>query len=114
MVLQQINIFGESTKVVFSKPKNTSAKQDVNLLSEKYELLYDIYNKIYESLDIDLFEQREVIRFGKTIIAYPEERQAEVVGTQFLPLDERIRRNNEWLLKQTKEITENTTTKTKL
>jgi hypothetical protein len=103
MVLQQINIFGESTKVVLSKPKTSSAKRDEDLLSKKYEILYDIYNKIYESLDIDLFEQREVIRFGKTIIAYPEERQAEVVGTQFLPLDERIRRNNDYLENRKKE-----------
>lgn len=90
MVLQQINIFGESTKVVLSKPKTSSVNQDDDLLSKKYEQLYNIYDKIYESLNIDLFEQKEIIIIGKTIIAYPEERQAELLGTQFLPLDERI------------------------
>lgn len=103
MVLQQTNIFGESTKIVLSKPKISSVNKDDELLSKKYEQLYSIYDKIYESLNIDLFEQKEVIIIGKTIIAYPEERQAEVVGTQFLPLDERIRRNNDYLENRKKE-----------
>lgn len=97
MVLQQTNIFGESTKIVLSKPKKSSVNQDDELLSKKYEKLYNIYDKIYESLNISLFEQKEIIIIGKTIIAYPEERQAELLGTQFLPLDERIRRNNDYL-----------------
>lgn len=99
MVLQQTNMFEESTKIVFSKPKTSSRHRDELLLSQKYEQLYEIYNQIYETLNIDIFEQREVIIIGKTIIAYPEEKQAEVMGTQFLPLEERIRRNHDYLEK---------------
>lgn len=98
MVLRQTNMFEESTKIVFSKPKTTSRQREEYLLSKKYEQLYEIYSEIYETLNIDVFEQREIIIIGKTIIAYPEEKQAEVMGTQFLPLDERIRRNKECLL----------------
>ena len=104
MVLRQTNMFEESTKIVFSKPKTTPRQREEHLLSKKYEQLYEIYNEIYETLNIDVFEQREVIIIGKTIIAYPEEKQAEVVGTQFLPLDERIRRNHDYLENRKKEI----------
>ena len=113
MVLRQTNMFEESTKIVFSKPKTNPRQREEHLLSKKYEQLYEIYNKIYEKLNINIFEQREVIIIGKTIIAYPEEKQAEVMGTQFLHLDERIRRNKECLLNLTNEITENTITKIK-
>ena len=97
MVLRQTNMFEEGTKIVFSEPKTTPRQRDNHLLSKKYEQLYDIYNQIYETLNIDIFEQREIIIIGKTIIAYPEDKQAEVMGTQFLPLDERIRRNHDYL-----------------
>lgn len=97
MVLRQTNMFEEGTKIVFSKPKTSNRHRDELLLSKKYEQLYEIYNQIYETLNIDIFEQRGIIIIGKTIIAYPEEKQAEVMGTQFLPLDERIRRNHDYL-----------------
>lgn len=90
----QKNIFGKAKPIAFKN--NTKNKKGKPLLSNKIQQLYSIYSAIYDTLDINIFETKEIIIFDN-IIAYPEEKIAEVNGTQFLNIDERIKINGEWL-----------------
>lgn len=88
MVLQ-LNIFGgvsrtcKSVKVTPYKPPKRVAPL------EKLVLLHKLYEQIYNYLNINPFTQDERIQKGY-LIAYPEDRQAEVINTWYLTLDERI------------------------
>lgn len=98
MVLQQLDIFGNAKSIPTNKKTVKSSKnRDDILLSQKLQKLHKIYEQIYDTLDISIFDKREIIYYSKTIVAYPDERQAEVRGTQFLDLDTRIKINEEWL-----------------
>ena len=98
MVLQQLDIFGSAKDIPTNKKNVKSSKnRDDILLSQKLQKLDNIYTQIYDSLDISIFEQSEIIHYSKTIVAYPTERQAEVMGTQLLAIDDRIKINEEWL-----------------
>ena len=97
MVLQQLDIFGNAKNIPTKKNVKSSKNRDDILLSQKLQKLDNIYTQIYDSLDISIFEQSEIIYYSKTIVAYPTERQAEVMDTQLLAIDDRIKINEEWL-----------------
>lgn len=94
MVLQT-SLFGKGKEIKASK-KNKIKTGESYVLRSKYKELYNLYARIYETLDIDIMEQKEFIIIGKTI-AYPSEHQAELLGTQFLPIDDRIEKHWEYL-----------------
>lgn len=98
MVLQT-SLFGKDKEIKASK-KNKIKTGENYVLRSKYKELYDLYARIYETLDIDIMEQKEFIIIGKTI-AYPSEHQAELLGTQFLPIDDRIEKHWEYLYGKT-------------
>lgn len=98
MVLQQLDIFGNAKNITTNKKTVKSSKnRDDILLSQKLQKLDRIHTQIYDTLTISIFDKREIIYYSKTIVAYPAERQAEVMGTQLLDLDDRIKINEEWL-----------------
>lgn len=88
MVLQ-LNIFGgvsrtgKSAKITPYKPPKRVAPL------EKLVLLHKLYEQIYNYLNINPFTRKERIQKGY-LIAYPKDRQAEVINTWYLTLDERI------------------------
>lgn len=105
MSIQQLGFTINDDKVVFTT-KTISAKkpkQIKNKINTKYQELYNIYSQLYDLLGIDLLETQERI-FIDNLVAYPEDRQAEVNGTQFLSVDERIRRNYDYLENRKKEF----------
>ena len=84
MGLYQINIFGKSQKVIQKnnkeyKPKKLNKKNET--LKQKLKILYTLYDKLYKLQNINLLEQREIIKKGD-IIVYVEDRQAEPVETK--------------------------------
>ena len=88
MVLQ-LNIFGGVSRTVKSS-KITPYKPPKRVAPlEKLVLIHKLYEQIYNYLDINPFTQEERIQKGY-LIAYPEDRQAEVINTWYLTLDERI------------------------
>lgn len=75
MVLKQASIFGEYKEIVIKK-KSTPKKRKNEELKQKINILYNLYQQLYEKQNISLLESKEII-INKNIIAYPEERQAE-------------------------------------
>lgn len=94
MEFEQLKLFGKSKKNC-SKKRTKTRKNDKNL-KVKLKELYLLHGKLYDKLNISLFEQREIIKIGN-IIAFPEYREAEINGTQFLSIDERIKVHKEYL-----------------
>lgn len=107
MELEQIKFsFDEDNVVISTKPitdRKKSQKSKNYDIAQKYQELYGIYAQLYDMLNIDLFDLREFI-YVDDLVAYPDERQAEVNGTQFLDLDEKIRRNYDYLENRKKEL----------
>lgn len=68
------------------KPVRVSKK-----LCRKYRTLDYIYTKLYKMLNISILEQRETIVFNNKIIAYVDEQQAEVIGTQGMNVNQRVK-----------------------
>ena len=94
MVLRQASIFGDY-KVVIKHNKKKSTKREKNKeLKAKINLLYSLYEQLYETLNISVLEQREVI-IKHNIVAYPEDRQAEpmeIINMNTIDdIDERIK-----------------------
>lgn len=102
MELKQADIFGGSKPIV-KKNNKTKPPKKQSELKPKIELLYNLYEKLYGQLNINLMEQRDFIikSKGKIIIsAYPEDRQAEPIdlyNTGLDDLDKRIERMQEVL-----------------
>lgn len=94
----QLNLFGEEVK-----PKGI-AKRKVAMIAEqppkiphvkkklirKYKTLDVYYSRLYEGLGISLLEQREIIKSG-WLIAYVDEKQAEIKGTERMSVNKRIK-----------------------
>lgn len=98
MSIEQLGFTISDDKVVFTT-KTINVKKPklvINKLDTKYQELYNIYSQLYDLLEIDIFETKERI-FINDLIAYPEDKQAEVDGTQLLSVDERIEINKKWL-----------------
>ncbi len=85
MELKQADVFG-GYKLVEKrhKPKKLVKNQEVK---EKIKLLYELYEKLYDKQNIDLFEQRDIIIKGN-IICYPNDRQAEPAELTVLSIEE--------------------------
>ena len=80
MELKQAGIFGEYY-LVGKKKKSKKNNNNKNVeLKQKLQLLYDLYEKLYEQQNINPLEYRDVIIKGN-IIVYPEERQAEPINS---------------------------------
>ena len=95
----QIDIYGNK-KVLKKKNKKVSISDQKELiLKNKIKFLYKMYEQLYESLNIDLMEQREVV-IKNNIIAYVEDRQAEPLELINLALCENI----DYKINKTKEI----------
>lgn len=77
MVVRQAGIFGEYKQVVIKK-KSTPKKRKNEELKQKINILYNLYQQLYEKQNISLLEPREVIIKGD-IIVYPQDRQAEPI-----------------------------------
>lgn len=96
----QIDIYGN--KKILKKKKNKKVSisdQKELILKNKIKFLYKMYEQLYESLNIDLMEQREVV-IKNNIIAYVEDRQAEPLELINLTLCENI----DYKINKTKEI----------
>lgn len=83
----QFNLFNNEKKV---------RKQKVSKVNRELVQLHLLYDIIYSRLGLPLDEQREVIIFDK-IIAYPDERQAELIGTQSLSIKQRLKLHSEYV-----------------
>lgn len=82
-------------KYIYEIPlKNWLVKNAKNII--KFRTLDKLYEDIYNQLGFHILEQRQIIKVG-ILNAYPDERQAEVYNTWFLPIDERIRIHKEVL-----------------
>lgn len=100
-MVAQLNIFGGSVEVVEKKPSRQSkATAEKKLVKEKqirkYRILEYVYSRLFNKLDISILEQREHVTKG-LIIAYPDEMQAEVIGTQRMNVNQRIKFYTEFL-----------------
>lgn len=92
MELKQANIFGEYYLV--GKKKKLRKDIDKNLeLKQKLQLLYDLYERLYEQQNINPLEYRDIIIRGKIII-YPDERQAEPIESINLTIEDIDKRIN--------------------
>ena len=80
MELKQASIFGEYKQVVkkYNKNNKKSVPTKTKELKEKITILYNLYQLLYEKLNIDCLEQREII-IKQNIIIYPDEQQAEPI-----------------------------------
>ena len=102
MELKQADIFG-GYKLIVKKNNKIKPPKKQSELKPKIELLYNLYEKLYEQLNINLMEQRDLLikNKGKIIIfVYPEDRQAEPIdlyNTGLYDLDKRIERMKEVL-----------------
>lgn len=86
----QLTIFGGSVEIAEGKPRQLRQEPQKRVTPlEKLVLIHKLYEQIYNYLDINPFTQEERIQKGY-LIAYPEDRQAEVINTWYLTLDERI------------------------
>jgi hypothetical protein len=79
MELKQAGIFGEYYLVGKKKKSKKNDNKNVEL-KQKLQLLYDLYERLYEQQNIDPLEYRDIIIKGN-IIVYPEERQAEPIDS---------------------------------
>lgn len=85
----QIDIYGNK-KILKKKNKKVSiCNQKEIILKNKIKELYKMYEQLYESLNIDLMEQNEVV-IKNNIIAFIEDRQAEPLELINLALCENI------------------------
>lgn len=102
MELKQADIFGGCKPIVKKNNKIKTPKKQSEL-KPKIELLYNLYEQLYEQLNINLMEQRDLVvrNKGKIIIfVYPEDRQAEPIdlyNAGLNDLDKRIERMQEVL-----------------
>lgn len=79
MELKQAGIFGEY--YLIGKKKKSKKNNNKNAeLKQKLQLLYDLYERLYEQQNIAPLEYRDVIIKGNIMI-YPEERQAEPIDS---------------------------------
>ena len=86
----QIDIYGKE-KVLKKKNKKRKSICDPKelILKTKIDILYELYEKLYERFNVDLMEQREAIVINN-IILFVEERQAEPIELINLTLCENI------------------------
>lgn len=102
MELKQADIFG-GYKLIVKKNNKIKPPKKQSEIKPKIELLYNLYEKLYEKLNINPMEQRDFIikNKGKIIIlVYPEDRQAEPIDLYNVGLndiDKRIERMQEVL-----------------
>lgn len=93
----QYTIFGGSVEISeVHKPKQESKTlpKPVRVskkLCRKYRTLDYIYTKLYKMLNISILEQRETIVFNNKVIAYVDEQQAEIIGTQRMNVNQRVK-----------------------
>lgn len=91
----QLTIFGGSVEIAEGKPRQLRQEpQKIKVsykLSRKYRILDYIYTKLYKMLNISILEQRETIVFDNRVIAYVDEQQAEVEGTQRMNVNQRVK-----------------------
>ena len=92
-MVAQLNIFGGVEEIIAKKrrinPQPKKVKVNIKL-KRKYRLLEYAYSRLFDILDINILEQREIVKKG-LLVAYVEERQAEVIGTQKMNINQRIR-----------------------
>lgn len=101
MGLKQVNLFGEQILIINKNNKSVKSKiKDKNkTLKNKIEILYKMYEELYEKQNINLLDNREIIMKGN-IISYPEERQSEpidIINLGIYDIDKRILRMKEIL-----------------
>lgn len=101
MELKQASIFGEYKQVGKKiNKKNVPKKNKINLeLKQKIEILYNMYEQLYEKQNINLLDSRDII-IKENIISYPEERQSEpidIISLGIYDIDKRIIRMKEVL-----------------
>lgn len=93
MVLKQVDIFGEYKEIVKKTTKQkTRKKTNFYKFREKIELLYKLYEELYNRQNISILEPRDVIIKGN-IIVYPEDKQAEpveLINLTIYDIDKRI------------------------
>jgi len=96
--VKQADLYGGYKLIVKKekKPKKLPAK---NVLKEKIEMLYALYEELYELQEIKILEPREVIIKGNILI-YPQDRQAEpkeLIKLTIYDIDKRIEKMKETL-----------------
>lgn len=94
MVLKQVNIFGECKEIVKKTGNKEKHAKKINFykIRQKIELLYKLYEELYNRQNISILEPRDVIIKGNIII-YPEDRQAEpveLINLTLYDIDEKI------------------------
>lgn len=80
-----------SCKKTNNKEKHEK-KNNFGVLRQKIELLYKLYEELYNRQNISILEPRDVVIKGNIII-YPEDRQAEpieLINLTIYDIDERI------------------------
>lgn len=95
MECKQANIFGGCISIVIkdnkeAKPRKLS-KKGVKL-KQKIQVLYSMYEQLYERQNISLLEPKDFI-IKNNILIYPDERQAEPVellNTTIEDIDKRL------------------------
>lgn len=96
-MVAQLGLFGGSVEIVErekkSKQSNHISKKQVKVkqkLIRKYSILEYAYSRLFNKLDINILEQKQRVIKG-LIIAYPDEQQAEVIGTQKMNINQRVK-----------------------
>lgn len=102
MVLKQADIFGGYKLVINNNNEKLQPpikKASNKILKQKINILYKLYETLYERQNISLLDNRDVI-INKNIISYPEERQAEPIELIYLSIydiDKKIEKMKEVL-----------------
>lgn len=107
MVLRQASIFGDYKVVIKHNKKKSTKKEKNKELKAKLSLLYILYEQLYDTLGIDILEQKELI-IKNNIVAYPQDRQAEpmeIINMNTLDdIDKRIEAMEDTLYKKETEF----------
>lgn len=91
----QYDLFGNIVEVKENK-KSQSKSHTVKRIDTNIKHIYrlktldKLYSMIYEKLDINIFETKDVLYIGM-FIAYPDERQAEIIGSQNYDIKTKIK-----------------------
>lgn len=92
-MVAQLCLFGGEKEIIAKKRRVNpqSRKIKVNIkLKRKYRLLEYVYSRLFDILNINILEQREIVNKG-LLVAYVDERQAEVIGTQKMNINQKVR-----------------------
>lgn len=94
-MLRQLGIFEDESII--------AQNSDVALTTEDLELkhtlqkLYKLYSLIYISLKIDILNCNEAVFFKDIgIVAYPQDMQAELIGSELMDYKQKLKLHEMW------------------